>query len=314
MKKLVCTLLSTALIISTFGNMVSFATESEMSVSNLEAVGEIGVEFISVERNLKAADSELLAARSFDEMAEIARRKFEADPSNYSEEKMQHVARVLAEYEQVASNADGIAVVAEANEYQIGDRELIAFFCIEDGMSATDVYTAKSIGDDALEDAQNTYPNSSDAGGLRDSYRHFTWNHRMTDRLSQTDARIVGCNYEWGAILENYAMNLYEDYLAEGLTVTSAAYKACLNAIYFRDELYSVCASDQSYFTALFNNASIRDLWNNCYGRAYAADYSYNYGTAFNVAVSNNELINSDSSVTSSHIYSVWAWDWYTAV
>lgn len=314
MKKLVCTIISVALIISTFGNTVSFATESETSILKLESVGEIGIEFISVEKNLKEADSELLAASSFEEMAEIARRKFEATPSNYSEEKMQHVARIFAEYEQVASNANGSAVAAETNEYQIGDRELIAFFCIEDGMSATDVYVAKSLGDDALEDAESTYPNSSDAGGLRDSYRHFTWNHRMTDRLSQTDARIVGCNYEWGAILENYTMGLYEDYLADGLTVTSAAYKACLNAIYFRDELYSVCASNQSYFTALFDNASIRDLWNNCYGRAYAVDYSYSYGTAFNVAVANSELINSDSSVNSSHIYCVWSWDWYTTV
>ena len=265
MKKLICTLLSTVLITCTFGNVVSFANNDEINVSDLETVGEIGIEFISVERNLKPADSELLAAKSFEEMSEIAKRKFEADTSNYSEEKIEHVASVFAELKNAAGD-NGVAVAAEADEYQIGDRELIAFFCIEDGMGVLDVYTAKEIADEAKADAESTYPSSSDAGGLRDSYRHFTWNHRMTDELSQTDALIVGCNSEWGAILENYAMNLYNDYLAEGLTVTSAAYKACLNAIYFRDELYSVCAESQSYFTAFFDNAAIRDLWINCYG------------------------------------------------
>ena len=147
MKKLICTLLSTVLITCTFGNVVSFANNDEINVSDLETVGEIGIEFISVERNLKPADSELLAAKSFEEMSEIAKRKFEADTSNYSEEKIEHVASVFAELKNAAGD-NGVAVAAEADEYQIGDRELIAFFCIEDGMGVLDVYTAKEIADE----------------------------------------------------------------------------------------------------------------------------------------------------------------------
>lgn len=317
MKKLICSIVSATMLMSVFGNVVSFANESETSISQLEPVGEIGVEFISVEKDIKKADSELLSASNLDELAEISRRRFEADSSNYSKEKMERIERVMSEYEEMTNNSNGVVVASESEtqeEYIIGNRGLLAFFCVEDGMSVSDVYTASTIGENALEEAKSVYPNSSDAGGLRDSYRHFTWNHRMADSLSQVDARIVGCNYEWAGILENYAQNLYVDYIAEGLTETEASYKACLYAIYFRDECYSVCASSQSYFTSFFDNADIRDLWNNCYGRAYAVNYSYNHGTAFNVAVANNELINSDSAVTSSHIYSVWSWDWYTAI
>lgn len=313
MRKIVCSLLSAALMVSFLGSTVAFASENEMSVSDLDAVGEIGFEFMPVERSVKQADDELLAARSADEIAEISKSRFEADPSNYSEEKLAHVASVISEYEQIESDSNGIAVIADESDYVIGNKSLVAFFCIEDGVSAVDVYTAKDLGDDATANAEAVYPNQSDAGGLRDSYRHFTWNHMMTEELSKSDARIIACNYEWAAILLDYAQDTYVDYIADGLSTTSAAYKACLYAYYLREDYYSVCAAGQKYFAAIFNNASVRDLWNNCYGRAYAENYSYTCKTAFYVAKANNELINSDSAVTNSHINSVWSWDWYTA-
>ena len=313
MRKIVCSLLSAALMVSFLGSTVAFASGSDMSVSDLEAVGQIGFEFMPVDRSVKQADGELLAASSADEIAEISKSRFEADPSNYSEDKIAHVASFMSEYEQIERNSEGVAVIADESDYVIGNKSLVAFFCIEDGVSATDVYTAKNFGDDATTYAETAYPNQSDAGGLRDSYRHFTWNHMMTKELSQSDARIVACNYEWAAILLDYAQDTYAEYIADGLSTTSAAYKACLYAYYLREDYYSVCAAGQKYFAAIFNNASVRDLWNNCYGRAYAVNHSYTYSTAFYVAKANNELINSDSAVTDSHIYSVWSWDWYTA-
>ena len=79
-----------------------------------------------------------------------------------------------------------------------------------------------------------------------------------------------------------------------------------------REDAYSVCAAGVEYFNAIFADAAVRDFWNNCYGRAYAADYSYSRAVAFNVANNAGELINSDYAVTDSHIQKVWAWDWYT--
>lgn len=313
MRKIVCLLLSAVLMASSLGSTVVLASGSDGSVSDLEAIGQIEFEFMSAERSVKWADGELLAASSADEIAEISKNRFEADSSNYSEEKIAHVASVMSEYEQIERNSDGVAAIADESDYVIGNKSLVAFFCIEDGVSAVDVYTAKSLGDDATANAKTAYPNQSDAGGLRDSYRHFTWNHMMTTELSKSDARVVACDYEWAAILLDYAQDTYAEYIADGLSETSAVYKACLYAYYLRDDYYSVCAAGQNYFSAIFNNASIRDLWNNCYGRAYATNYSYTYSTAFDVAKANNELINSDSAVTNSHINSVWSWDWYTA-
>ncbi len=134
----------------------------------------------------------------------------------------------------------------------------------------------------------------------------------MTTQLSQSDARIAACDYEWAGILLKYARDTYEEYIADGLSTTTAAYKACLYAYYLREDYYSICAAGQQYFAALFSKASIRDLWNNYYGREYAVNYSYTYSAAFNLAKSSNKLINSDSAVSDSNIHSVWSLDWYT--
>ena len=71
--------------------------------------------------------------------------------------------------------------------------------CMADGLSALNVLTAKSDSEDALSLAMDKYPN--DAGGLQDSYRHFIWNHMMTDDLSKAKARTVACDYEWVDVL-----------------------------------------------------------------------------------------------------------------
>lgn len=280
----------------------------ETDISDLPSVGEIGVEFTPVEGKIKPADSELLSAKNADELAEISRQRFESDESNFSEDKMNYAKQI---WESVVDIME-IAPLSD-DEVPIGDQELVAFFCLNDGMSITEVIKAKNIGDSALSDATNKYPSESSAAGLRDSYRHFTWNHRMTDQISKTKARIVGCNYEWAAVLEKYAKNAYTDYLNQGYSTTTAAFKACSYACTMREDFYSVCAASKSSFTGIFDNAAIRDFYNNCYGRAYADKYSYTYSTAFTVAINNNELINSDSSVSSSHINSVWSGDWYTA-
>lgn len=283
------------------------AVNIESSAESM-SIGDIGIEFTSTDGYIKPADEELLSAKTIDEVAEISLRRFEADPSNYSAEKLAHIEEILQTYYAVDN-----APVTYGSEVPIGNKELVAYFCVEDGMGVTAVNTAKNLANSADQDAKNKYPSEATAGGLRDSYRHFTWNHRMTTELSKSSARIVGCNYEWAAVLQKYAQNAYTKYVNEGSSSSTAAYKACSYAYRMRDDFYSLCANSLKTFSGLFDNASVRDLYNNCYGRAYADKYSYTYENAFTAAKRNGDLINSDSAVTSANINTVWLNNWYTA-
>lgn len=109
-----------------------------------------------------------------------------------------------------------------------------------------------------------------------------------------------------------YAQSAYEDYLDQGYDSSTAAAKGYNYAYFMREDAYSVCAAGAEYFNAIFEDAAVRDFWNNCYGRAYADKYSYSRSVAFNVANEAGELINSDYAVTDTHIQKVWEWDWYT--
>lgn len=276
-------------------------------VQGLPTVGEIGVEFVHKEGySIRPASQELLEATSLDEIAEISRRNFEADVEWSSDEAIEEATALLNEYREAAYSADVPVTLAS-----VSSTEFLAYMCMADGLSALNVLTAKSDSEDALSLAMDKYPN--DAGGLQDSYRHFIWNHMMTDDLSKAKARTVACDYEWVDVLLPYAQSAYDDYIDQGYSTSQAAVKAYNYAYYMREDCYSVCAYGVQYFSAMFDDAAVRDFWNNCYGRAYADSYSYSYSTAFSVANNAGELINSDDDVTSSHINSVWSWDWYTA-
>jgi hypothetical protein len=273
--------------------------------TNPSSLNIIGVEFTH-DKNyvIKPASEELLAASSLDEIAEISLKNFEE--SAFSSDDV--VSKVSADFEDYLMEQELLEMTATSS-YTISQEPFFAYICYADGISATELVTAKNDSDAALSEAQTVYPN--DPGNLQDSYRHFTWNFRLTKDISKAKARIITCDYEWEAVLRPYAQSAYDEYIASGYSSSTALTKAYQYAYYMRDDCYSVCAAGVNYFSAIFNNASVRDFWNNCYGRAYAANYT-SRSAAFSAANNAGVLINSDSSVTSTHINNVWSWDWYT--
>lgn len=312
-KKLISTILAVSVV---FSSLAVTASASEVDdISGLQSIGEIGFEFTpSAKTVYPTADQELLAAEDLDALADIVWARFIADSDNLSQDAIDSVLSIMDDYSDTVTN-NGISTY---DSYEISNATVVAYICAQDGVSVSNLATANSLGSDASSLAANKY---SDGGGLQDSYRHFIWNHMMTDEISKSVARTVGVDYEWATIVLPYARDKYDTllntYLTSGtmdaFTALAAAYSGALSYSYtLRDSLISVCQASKSNFSKYFDNAAVRDLWNNCYGRAYADNYSYTYSTAFAVANSNGELINSDSSVTSSHISSVWSWDWYT--
>ena len=275
----------------------------ETEYKDLPSVGEIGPEFIhSEDYEVKQASEELLAVSSLNELAEISRENFE-NSHEASTENTEATRQLLEQYYNEVGEIESLAAT-------LSQAEFFAYLLLADGLDAIEVAVASSDADAAKSEAQDMYPN--DASGLQDSYRHFTWNHRLTKDLSKEKARVVACDYEWSAVLLSYAQSAYEDYLNQGYESSTAAAKGYNYAYFMREDAYSVCAAGVEYFNAIFADAAVRDFWNNCHGRAYAADYSYSRSVAFNVANNAGELINSDYAVTDSHIQKVWAWDWYT--
>lgn len=242
-----------------------------------------------------------MAATSLDEIAAISRKNFENDQTLSSFDAIEEATQILEDYREIAYDAN-----TPMEHSNLSQKELLAYICMADGLSALNVISADNDSDDAQEAAKSAYPNS--AGGLQDSYRHFVWNHMMTKGLSEAKARIVACNYEWVSVLLPYAESAYSDYIDEGYTTSQAASKAYSYAYYMREDCYSLSAANVNYFLAMFSdaNATIRDFSNNYYGRYYAANYSYSYSNAFNTANSAGVLINSDSAVTSADINRIW--------
>lgn len=276
--------------------------DSAISMNGFEVTG---AEFTHDENHpVKPASDELLAATSLDEIAEISLKNFEASEAS-SAETISEISEGFENYLMELESSEAVVT----SSYTVSQEAFFAYLCYADGISATELVTAKNDASAALSEAQSVYPN--DPGNLQDSYRHFTWNFRLTKDISKAKARIITCGYEWEAVLRPYAQSAYNKYVDEGYSSSTALTKAYQYAYYMREDCYSVCAAGVKYFSAIFDNASVRDFWNNCYGRAYAANYS-SRSTAFTAANNAGVLINSDSSVTSTHINNVWSWDWYT--
>lgn len=274
-----------------------------------DSIGEIGIEFpISKDTRYynMLLDDEILSVESLDELALIVKERYMSGNALTSSAKINDIYRSLQEY----NHSIETNTIVVTDEEVLLEKELIAYICLSDGISASELATAVVDASSAESKAVSKYP--TEAGLIQDTYRHFVWNFMMTQDLTQEKARTVGCNYEWGRILLDYAEEVYQDYIDDGFSTTNAAQLSYGYAYDMREYCYALCGASQDYFTLIFTDDSIRDLWNNCYGRAYATEYS-SYVTAFNVANNVGELINSDLDVTSSHIWSVWSWDWYTA-
>jgi|GEM_PF-6816239 len=292
------------LCIAMLGSVSAFAADTtNADVSDLPAVGEIGREFPESETyEIAQIDPEFLSASNLDEIAEISREKYEATGQNYTDEELQSTLKIMKKYEEALEGSSAKATTS----YEVTNSAVLAYFCYDDGLSVSDLAVADVCSETAREESLNYVE------GYEDSCRHFTWNHLMTTELSKTKARNVGCNYEFAGVILPYAESAYDDYIADGDTVSVAYYKALNYALQLREDFLSICDYSVDYFSMVFNDAAVRDFWNNCYGRAYADSYSYTYSVAFLVAISNDELINDDDDVTQSHIDSVWSWDWYT--
>lgn len=282
-KRTIAMMIVMALMLSVNGGLSVFASEVDDSI-------------------LAASDTALLSATSLDEIAAISRARFEADEDASSMEAIERTVRMLDEFRSAAYNANTPMTVSNVTK-----TELLAYMCMADGLSALNVASANTDADDARDAAKSAYPN--DAGGLQDSYRHFVWNHMMTDGLTEEKARIVACDYEWADVLLSYAESAYLDYIAEGYNSTQALAKACNYALYMREDCYTLSAANVNYFLAMFadSDATVRDFSNNYYGRYYADTYSYDYDEAFQKANSAGRLINADDDVTDSDVNRIWA-------
>lgn len=308
-------LLSLCLTVTATAILALPATAAEVTdtsdYSSLPHVGEIGPEFDPSDTYQNVdVDDELLAAGSPDAVAEILHDRY---IDRISAMTVEELAAKKAKAESTLSTfAD------DEKDYVVSATTVLTTFCLNDGISLAEIYTAWDTSNEAADLAEDKY---GDGGGYQDSYRHFVWNHMMTDSMGQYDARTIACNYEWQAVVLPYAEDVYYDAVEEyilmpGVSAVTAAVLAYDDAMEYavelRDIWISMSEGDFSVFQELFNVAAVRDFWNNCYGRAYADDYSYSYDTAFSVALANDELINNDEDVTYSQTYDVWNWDWFT--
>lgn len=303
-KRILVLLLSLAMVFAT-----TVSASAVENTAKMEGIGEIRSEAnVTTAHKAVMLDKELLSASSEQEVISILHERKISEAKNLSDAEINNI---LAQYNTTRSS--------DNENYVVSKTTVLAYLCTSDGISAANLLTANSVSDDASALAAAKYPN--DVSGLQDSYRHFIWNHMLTEELSKTKARTITCNYEWQAYVLPYAEDMYYDLTMEYLmypNLTAAAIVilafdgAMEYALELRDVSIALCEADFSYFQDVFEDANIRDFWNNCYGRAYAADYSYSYSTAFSVANANGELINADDDVTYNNTYNVWSWDWYT--
>lgn len=254
--------------------------------------------------NLQELKEELLNAKSLDEIANISLEIYLLDPSRSSEYETEKAFCLLNEYTSECLDANSVAASS-----QVSSKELLAYMCMADGMTISNVATANKCADEAKNEAIAKYPN--DPQGLQDTFRHFVWNHKMTTSLSEAKARIVACNYEWAAVLIKYAQSSFNDFVASGLSTQQAAAKAYNYAYHMRADCYTVCEKSLANFLNMFSNpdAVVRDFLNNDVGRYNAVQYTdtESYVEKFNIALYIGDVIVSDDEVTDYTRESVWA-------
>ena len=288
----------------------AFATEgsNDLNLASVSSFKLIGMEFPDKDYS-QWLDNIVVNATTLDDLASIVKERY--DDGFYSEIlASKEVATKLALADE-AMNRIRLSTASSSVRSVVNETQLCISLCTWDGFWLSDLLVVNDCKETAQEVSMARYPN--DIHGLQDTYRHFVWNFLMTEDLSKEDARIAACDYEWARILMPYAESAYEDYIADGYSSSLAEGEAYTFAFIMRENIYAVCESNQDFFDATFGPDAIRDLWNNCYGRAYADEAAYTYSGAFNIANNAGELINDDNDVTDDHYWCVWSWDWYTA-
>lgn len=186
-----------------------------------------------------------------------------------------------------------------------------------EGLSSSDILKVGSThANSARSLAQKEFPSDE---MLKDAFRHFTWNHLSTKDIGNIKTRTATINHEWGIILltplNNFFDNKFKEYEKQGyrdagtraLGATIAYIPEC------KDMTIRVCKENYKFFKSIFSVASIMDLHNNCWGRAYATSQaSLTYKDAFYKAKNNGELILSESNVTDFNYDYIWRSQWYT--
>ena len=190
---------------------------------------------------------------------------------------------------------------------------------MDEGVSEFTAVAAIALASSAKSTAQEDFPDTWD------SAQHFIWNYKMADTYNAYTARTIGINHEWGLILINPMISHYDseyaDRIASGESEAEASAGALADTILYIPEFkyLTTVLTQSSYesFKILFTADNIMDLWNNCYGRAYAGENYSSASAAYTAAKNAGELIidGSDTmaeNVTENHFYYVWDWDWYT--
>lgn len=183
-----------------------------------------------------------------------------------------------------------------------------------EGMTNKQQATAVNQGSVAKNLSEDQYPKDDN---LQDAYRHYSWNWLMSKNLNKNKARTAANNHEWGLILIDPVLKIYEQkytlYISQGKTVSKAAAAALVDALAYapnaKSSVISQVRNNYSKFKTFFTNDNIMDLVNNCYGRAAYPAKSYFSG--FINDLDSGNLIKAASKVKDDHKYLVWSSDWY---
>lgn len=313
-KRIMSTAVTTALIVTS--TSLSFAVDDYFEFSNNPVVN------YAKESESPATSQEI--ENLFKEIQNKFNENLEKTPES---QRMQNLEEVLQIYSNNQSNNASMELNAvttagydENKALLRGGNFIETILNYDEGLSNTDVtrivnhsVTAKSL-------ASKAYPNNA---MKQDALRHFAWNF-LAARNSNVGAyktRTATINHEWGLIVLNPALKEYDSryttYRKSGYSEDNASTKALSDTVMFmpnfKKQVITACKSSYPFFKGIFTVGNIMDLHNNCYGRAYASsDSGLTAELAFNKADRNNQLILSESSVTDSSYYNVWASQWYT--
>lgn len=185
---------------------------------------------------------------------------------------------------------------------------------LNEGLTLQESVKAYNLSTDAISKAEELFPSMADPA------RHFIWSYNMAQEIGVYKSRTVGINHEWGRKLTEIAPQSFEVYynyyIGEGKTETDAikaAADATINEMFeYKRTTINKMQEDKEEFFRFFDNSSIMDLWNNCYGRAYVERGYSTAAEAFAAALEDGTIILSESELADWQKDVVWINNWYT--
>lgn len=316
MKKIL-TSIATFFIILTLIIQVGAIPERPIEIGPME--GDI-VESNSIFQELNIQESEI-SCLTIEEMFELIENHHKSTfvPTQADLEKAENIIEL---YDSVFDN-ENISLLSDdydENAAKLRTGNLIELTLdLDEGVS--ELTAVSAIADAALAKytAKASFPSTWD------SAQHFIWNYDMADDIGTLTARTIGNNHEWGIQMKepilNYYDSAYEDRISAGENDADANSGALVDTIMYIPEFkyFTALLTQDSFelFQDFFDSGNIMDFWNNCYGRAYAAENYSSSSSAYEAAKNAGELIidgadDMEENVTNEHFQCVWAWDWYT--